>query len=267
MDVRPLTILPYLRMVSAGFHRYATYRQAMIAGMITNTVFGLLRTGVLLAVFTARPLVAGYTAEDVVTYVWLGQALLGVVQLWGDHELAERIRTGDVAIDLARPWNLQVAMLAEDLGRAGFATLLRFVPLVAVGSLLFAFRWPTHPATWVAFPIGALLAVCASFLFRFLIDLTAFWLLDIKGIHGLSLIATNVLAGLIVPLAFFPDWMHPILWATPFPALLQAPIDIFTEQGSALPLLGYQLACVLILYVICRHVLRRAEYKLVVQGG
>ncbi|MDQ3824407.1 MAG: hypothetical protein M3319_10225 [Actinomycetota bacterium] len=42
----------YLRLVRAGFRRYATYRQAVLAGLATNVVFGFTRCAVLLTVFT-----------------------------------------------------------------------------------------------------------------------------------------------------------------------------------------------------------------------
>jgi ABC-2 type transport system permease protein len=45
-----LSILTYRALVGAGFRRYATYRQATVAGAVTNTVFGFLRCYVLLAV-------------------------------------------------------------------------------------------------------------------------------------------------------------------------------------------------------------------------
>ena len=68
----------------------------------------------------------GASDEDLaaaVTYVWLGQGLLGVVLLWGDTELSRRIRSGDVVVDLGRPWDLQLALLCTDLGRACHADI------------------------------------------------------------------------------------------------------------------------------------------------
>jgi ABC-2 type transport system permease protein len=84
----------------AGFLRYATYRQAILAGLVTNTVFGFLRTAVVLTVFTGSARVAGYDPASAVTFVWVGQGLLAVVMIFGDGELASRVRTGQLS-DLA----------------------------------------------------------------------------------------------------------------------------------------------------------------------
>ena len=66
-----------------------------------------------------RGTVAGYDLATAITYVWLGQGLLAVVLLWGDTEFSDRVRSGDIVVDLGRPWDLQTALLATDLGRAG----------------------------------------------------------------------------------------------------------------------------------------------------
>src|SRR5262245_64769107 len=94
----------YLALAAAGFRRYATYRAAMVAAVVTNSVFGFLRFAVMLAVLDAGArTVAGYDEPQLATFVWAGQGLIGVVLLWAPPDLAERIRTGDVVTDLLRP--------------------------------------------------------------------------------------------------------------------------------------------------------------------
>ncbi|MBB4675648.1 ABC transporter permease [Crossiella cryophila] len=258
---------PYARMIGAGFRRYSSYRQATVAGLFTNVVFGLLRVSVLFAMLDGRREIAGYDPARSATYVWLGQGMLATVVLWGQHEIGERVRTGDVVVDLSRPWNLQLALLAEDLGRAGYAVLTRFLPPVVFGALFFPFLWPGQGLTWLLFPLSLALAVGVSFSARFLLALSAFWLLDNRGPVSLYGMSAGILGGLIVPLAFFPDWVQTVLWLTPFPCLVQAPIDVFTEAGSPLIPLAYQLAWFGILYLGGRLAMLGAVRKVVVQGG
>jgi ABC-2 type transport system permease protein len=49
----------YVFLALAGFRRYSTYRQAMVAGMATNVAFGLLRMAVLVAT-VAQGSISGY---------------------------------------------------------------------------------------------------------------------------------------------------------------------------------------------------------------
>jgi ABC-2 type transport system permease protein len=260
-------LAPYPQLLRAGYRRHSIYLAASLAGLFTNTVFGLLRVAVLLAVVGQSGSVAGYDAADTGTFVWLGQGLLAVVTMWPDRELALRVRSGDVAIDLARPWNLQMALLAQDLGRAGHAVLIRLAPPVAFGALVLPFRWPENPWSVALFAVSTLLAAMISFALRFLLDLTAFWLLDNRGIAGLYGIASGVLCGLTVPLAFFPDAVRTALYATPFPGMLQTPIDVFGERGNPVALLAHQVFWAAVTLAAGQLVLARATRRLVVQGG
>lgn len=257
----------YLRLIRAGFRRYATYRQAVVAGLATNVVFGFVRCAVLLTVFTGTAQVAGYDPARTVTFVWIGQGLLAVVLLWGDTAFGERVRSGDVAIDLLRPVDLQVALLAEDLGRASFALLTRFTVPLLIGLAFFELTLPSSALRWAAFGLSVLLAVLVSFAIRFVLNLTAFWLLDWRGVLSLHAVIGGALSGLVIPIAFFPGWAQAVIWATPFPAVLQAPIDIAISQGPVWLLLTHQLIWAVVMLVAGRLVLARAVRKLVIQGG
>ena len=260
-------------LVWSGFRRYATYRQATIAGTFTNIVFGFLRCYVLLAVAAGavggRP--GGYDPAQLATFVWVGQGLLSVTGIWGWTDLSDRIRTGDVASDLLRPVPPVTAYLAADLGRAGHAVLTRLLPPVVAGAVFFTLavpqRWPTVPL----FLVSMVLAVLGSFGCRFLVNATAYWLHDARGPLMLWTLGSGVLAGLYFPLRLLPGWAAVTLWvATPMPGLLQTPLDVLVERdppGRQLVLVLLQAAWAAGLLLLAGLVQRRAERKLVVQGG
>ena len=257
----------YLWLVRAGFRRYATYRQAVLAGLATNVVFGFTRCAVLLTVFTGSARVAGYDPSRTVTFAWIGQGLIAVVLLWGNADFGQRVRSGDIAIDLLRPVDLQAALLAADLGRAGFALLARFTIPLLVGLAFFNLTLPNSALRWAAFGLSVLLAVLVSFAIRSLLNLVSFWLLDWRGLLSVYAVTATGLAGLTIPIAFFPGWAQTVIWATPFPAMLQAPIEIALGRVAVLPLLAHQLTWAVSLLAAGRLVLARAVRMLVIQGG
>ncbi|MEV6346033.1 ABC-2 family transporter protein [Actinoplanes sp. NPDC051851] len=260
-------------LVGSGFRRYATYRQATIAGTFTNIVFGFLRCYVLLAVAASAigGRAAGYDAEQLATYVWLGQGLLSVVGMWGWTELADRIRSGDVAADLLRPVSPVTSYLASDLGRAGHGMLTRFVPPLVVGLLFFPLRTPTRWQTVPLFLLSVLLAVVVSFGCRFLVNATAYWLHDARGPLMMWTLGAGVLGGLYFPLRLLPEWFSVALWvATPLPSLLQTPLDVAAERDTPAMqagLVALQLFWAVAVLGLAALVQRRAEKRLVVQGG
>jgi ABC-2 type transport system permease protein len=268
-----LTVSTFGALVRSGFRRYATYRQATIAGTCTNIVFGFLRCYVLLAVAAGAVsgMAGGYDTEQLTTYVWVGQGLLSVVGIWGWAELAERIRTGDIASDLLRPVSPVTAYLAADLGRAGHGMMTRFVPPVAVGILVFGLTVPQRWQSIPLFALSVLLAVIGSFGCRYLVNATAYWLHDARGPITFWTLSSGVLVGLYFPLRLLPDWLAITLWvATPLPGLLQTPIDVLVERdppGLQAGLVALQAIWAVVLLALAGHVQRRAERKLVVQGG
>ncbi len=262
----------YLALAAAGFRRYATYRQAMVAAVVTNSVFGFLRFAVMLAVLDAGArTVAGYNEPQLATFVWAGQGLIGVVLLWAPLDLAERIRTGDVVTDLLRPIDPIWQLLAADLGRAGYAAVTRFVGPVIVGALVFQLYVPRRPMTYALFVCSALLATVVCFGCRYLVNAAAYWLLDARGPNMFWTLVSGILGGIYFPVWFFPDALAAALIAlTPFPSVIQIPLDVLVERGSItqqLALLGVQAGWVVAILALCHWVQARGERKLVIQGG
>jgi ABC-2 type transport system permease protein len=265
----------YAALAAAEFRRYATYRQALVAVMFTNTVFGFLRCFVLLAAAAgagaAGARAAGYDAPRLATYVWIGQGLLGTVAMWSPPELADRIRSGDVVADLLRPVDPVWQYLAADLGRAGLEALTRLVGIMLVGALAFRLYYPARPVTYPLFLICVTLAVVISFTCRYLANATAYWLLDARGAMIAWAAVSGTLSGIAFPLAFLPAPVATALYlATPFPYLIQVPADVLLERHSppvTIAIIGGQATWAAVMLAVARLVQRRAERRLVIQGG
>jgi ABC-2 type transport system permease protein len=260
----------YLEIARLGFRRYATYRAATAAGLFTNTIFGFMKCYIMTTVFVGAAAVGGYDRTDTLTYVWLTQALLATVYIWGWTEVGERIRSGDIASDLHRPIDVQSYWLSQDLGRAVYHFIARgFVPF-AIGALAFHLRLPVHAWTLPLFLLSVVLATMISFAVRFTANMSAFWLFDHRGVMVVAMIVANVFSGFVVPLRFFPAAVRDGLLLNPFAFIIQFPIDVFLEKYTltdAIARLSLQLVWVLVLLGIARAVLARGTRRLVIQGG
>jgi ABC-2 type transport system permease protein len=258
-------------LVRAGFRRHASYRSAILAGALTNSVFGILRASILTAaIASAGGELGGYAAASAVTYAWITQALIAPINIFTWDELALRVRSGDIAIDLARPVDLQVAYAAADAGRAAAIALPRAVPPLAIGAATFGLVLPHDPLAYVAGIVAAGIGVAISFSCRYLVNLAAIWLLDVRGMLTVYVTVSSVLCGLVVPVHWFPGWLATVAAATPFPSMLQAPADVLsgrvTGPGTATVLM-VQLAWLAGTVAAGRVVQRAGARRLVVQGG
>lgn len=263
----------YAVVAAGGFRRHATYRTATAAGVFTNTVFGFIVAYTYTALWDQRPQLGGYDLSQALTYVWLGQALLMTCAMMGggfEDELMERIRTGDIAIDLYRPADLQLWWLASDVGRAAFHLLGRGILPMALGALAFDLALPGNPLTWLAFLLSVFLGVVVSFAVRFLVALSAFWLMDGAGVGQIAFLVGLFFSGMLLPLTLFPGLLGEIARALPWSSLLQVPADVFLGRHTGWGLLGafaFQAGWALALLALGRLVQSVATRRVVVQGG
>lgn len=260
----------YIELARRSFRQLFAYQAAMLAGIFTNSIFGLMLTAVYLALFQSQDpgaSVAGFTAQQTVTYTWLGQALIAPVMIWGWWEIIQTIRTGEVVTDLLKPMNYFGYWLSRDLGRAVGHALLRGIPTLAIGAILFDLVYPESPVQWIAFPVSVALAVMVSFCFRFMMNLWGFWILDHRGIAGISMVLGGVLSGHLLPLAWYPDPIRDVLNMLPFRAIIMLPIEVWLGQVSVVYGVGLQLFWLVIMTAGALWLLSIADRKVVVQGG
>ena len=257
-----------------SFRRYATYRAATLGGLVPNIAFGYLRAYILLAVVEGAGRVGSYDGAEVVTYSFATQALIVPIAIFGGGgssiDLGERIKSGDVVTDLYRPIDFQGYWLAQDLGRAAQGFLTRGVASFCAGLLAFRLVVPRTPADVAAAALALTLAVLVSFAWRYLIALAGFWLIDDRGLTTLAGVLAMFLSGFLVPVDFFPGWLQVVASWSPFPAMVQLPVDVFIGQAGAAGIAGVaatQLAWLAVLLGAGRLVGARALRKVVVQGG
>jgi ABC-2 type transport system permease protein len=258
----------YLAVARQSFRRQSTYRAAMVAGVFTNAVFGVILASVLLAAYGGRDEINGLTPSGAVTITFIAQGLLLVTGAFGWLELTDRVRTGDVATDLQRPVDFSAYWMAMFVGASGFSVIGRGIPPFLVGGIVFDLQLPTSAATWVGFALTVAGAAFVASRWWFLVSLSAFWLVgDARGVIQMAVAIQLFASGTAIPLQFFPDALGNLLLLTPFAAMAQLPAQAFLGQTSALVVLGSQLAWSIALHGAGLLVLRRATKKLVIDGG
>jgi ABC-2 type transport system permease protein len=246
---------------------------ATVAGVFTNTVFGFILAYTYIALWDERPRLGGYDLPQALSYVWLGQALLMTCAMMGGgfaDELIERIRTGDIAVDLYRPADLQLWWLAGDLGRAAFHLLGRGIAPMVIGSFVFDLALPSNPLIWLAFLFSVALGVVVSFAIRYLVALSAFWLMDGAGVAQMAMLAGLFFSGMLLPLTLFPGLLGEVARALPWSSMLQVPADVFLGKRTGWGLArayAFQGGWALALLAAGRALQLVATRRVVVQGG
>jgi ABC-2 type transport system permease protein len=260
----------YYEIALRSFRRATAYRSAYIAGMLTNAFFGALRCFVYIALYGAGGSVAGFTLVDAISYTWITQSLISIGAGWVDsRDMMQTIRSGDVVADLMRPWSFFGYWLSRTLGERIFNLLVRGSLTYLIGVLYFHAHVPTL-AEALGFAISISLALLVSFGLQFLVNLTAFWLIDNTGVLMITNVVHQFFSGFLLPLAFFPLPLATVAGLLPFQAITGLPAQIFLGQisGAELPqTLLLQLFWALVLCGLAWLALWAAMRKVVIQGG
>ncbi len=265
------TMRLYYEVALRSFRRATTYRIAFLAGVITNAFFGAILSFTYIAVYEARnnTVVAGYSLSNAISYLWVAQSMISIGAAWVFPDLSRSIRSGDVAVDLMRPWNFYAYWFSQQFGSRVFNLLTRGSFTYLIGVLYFNARIPDLQDL-APFLLVILLSIIISCAFNFLVNASAFWLLDITGMITITSTIMMFFSGFLIPLSFMPGWLETIARLLPFQAVTGLPIDIVLglKRGNALwAALGVQVFWACSLSLAALVMMRAAMRKIVIQGG
>ncbi|GAB4205297.1 MAG: ABC-2 family transporter protein [Roseiflexaceae bacterium] len=259
----------YVEVARRSFQRVAAYRAAMLAGLLTNAFFGAVRSFVYIAIYQSGGEVAGFGLRDAITYTWVTQMMISIGSGWVSWDIMTSIRSGEVITDLSRPWNFYGYWLSRTLGAQCFGLGVRGALTYLLGVLYFGAAVPT-PGQLLAFALAIGLAMLVSFAYSFLVNISAFWLLDSTGLVIIANIMLSFFSGMLLPIGFFPEPLAALARVLPFQAITGLPAEVFLGKiGGAdlLPTLLLQLLWVVVMTGLALLALQAAMRKVVIQGG
>ena len=253
-----------------AFHRQLTYRAAALAGLATNFFFGMLRVALMTALFASQDRVAGLDLAGAITFTGLTQAAIGFLSLFGWTDLMNTVHDGSVANDLLKPVGYYQIWLAQDSGRALAQLILRGVPMILAYAVLLGISYPTQAWQWLALLVTMLLGWLISFSWRFLVNLSAFWVPNAIGIGRFFVALAYFMSGFVIPLRFMPGWFVALCKATPFPHALNTMLEVYLgllQGGELLAAILAQILWAAGLILAGQIVLKFGIRRLTIAGG
>lgn len=269
---------PYLAILSARYRMLLQYRAAALAGVGTQFFWGFIRIMILVAFYAASDAEPPMAFAAVVTYVWLGQALLALLPWNMEPEIAEMIRSGRVSFELVRPLDLYSLWFVRTLALRTAATSLRMLPIVllAGGVLPFTALAPwalAAPASLEAAALWGLataVAIALGCALTNLVHISLLWTISGQGLQSVMPSLVFFFSGMVVPLPLFPEAVQPLLRALPFRGLVDVPLRIYTGDlagAAAWTAIATAALWAAALVLAGRSLLARGCRNLVVQGG
>jgi ABC-2 type transport system permease protein len=260
----------YFYLAKLRLYTQFAYRIEAFAGILGSLLSVVCAVFLWKTAFRNTSSAAGVTQEQMIIYAVLAVALKDVFHCSTQDHILARVRSGDIALDLARPCNPLLRYLVEDVAMSITTFFRRLLPLTVAASFVFL------PLAPVSIPAALLASISGIFSFVILwclsalVGMIAFWFLDLGNMGFAKDALVRLLSGSIVPIWFFPDWYRPISRYLPFEHAYQTMLGIYvgkTPFAESLKLVGIQAFWSSILSLAVVVVWNRAKDRVLIQGG
>ncbi|MBX6394142.1 MAG: ABC-2 family transporter protein [Alicyclobacillaceae bacterium] len=259
--------------IRQAFLKWTAYRTAFWVDVFSRVLQIYVMYAVWSLLYRQKPEVFGNLSfAGVFGYVVMGIVMGSILTLdEGPHiRIAERVRTGMIAVELMKPVSF-IRLAAFE----SFGDLMIRIAIYAAVPYLFAlavFRIPTPENGQQAclFLVSLALSAGIQFFVHFLFGLIAFYTLDLTGFQFAYWALVRFFSGQWIPLSLYPDVLRPFLYALPFQAMFATPQSIYVGQlrgwdaGWALTV---QSVWVVILGAATWGAWRIVQRHIVIQGG
>jgi ABC-2 type transport system permease protein len=274
----PDALRPYVAVLGARFRMLLQYRAAAFAGFSTQLFWGAIKLMILGAFLAANHHASPMSLPQIAAYVWLGQALLGLLPWNVDAELQEKMLSGAVAYELLRPVDLYAFWYARTMALRTATTFLRMIPMIVLAGFVLPLiglgTWALPPPASVAGALCFLLSLTATVALAsaitMLMHVALIWTLSGRGFNTVMTGVVVVFSGLTVPLPLFPEWMQPFLYWQPFRGLADVPYRIYggnIDPRAAVFEIAMQCAWTVSIVAGGYALMAQGKSRVVVQGG
>ncbi len=261
---------PYLYYLKISAQKKLTYRFDIWSGLFSAALLLFIEVFLWRSLYSGGGTVSGVNLSEMLTYLIVSLFLRYLFSYSVDENLRHSIIRGDIALDFIKPVSIYGIYLAQDIGTALSGLCIFFLPLFLLASVAIQFPFPAAPVLLIPFFVSAIFGYLILWLLGALVGTLNFWLLKFGNFGMVQQILIMLFSGAYVPIWFFPEWIQRILNCLPFVYTYQLPIGIYIGRygtGEILWGLGVQLFWVVLLFVLFQIVSRRAQKKVLVQGG
>ena len=261
----------HLALIITTFKNSMVYRVNLLFYSL-GTIFEILMMSALWkALYGEGLMINDLGLKDMITYSCIAFTLNILFSPWLVYDLiVEKIRKGDIALELLRPINFQIFVLTRYIGDAMFRFLFIYIPFLLFSKLLLDFYIPKDLSILVFFVLSSILGFLLNFSIWYIFCLVTFYTLDNEGILLTFLSTLNLFSGLVIPFWLFPQWLKNLAEVLPFKGIYYIPLTIYLQKATGAGILReltFQICWLICLFIFGQLIWRLVMRKVVVQGG
>jgi ABC-2 type transport system permease protein len=263
-------LVPYAEFSRVGFVNILAFRLRYFTGIITYFLNVTVYYFIWSAVYRGGISIAGYNLAQMLTYVSVGWMIRSFYWNTIDQEMAYEVIEGKIAMDLIKPVSVQWMWISRAIGESAFRLGLLTLPTAVVVALVFPVQGPASRENFALFMLAVLGSFFLMAAINFMIGTCAIPLKSILALIRAKYWLIEVLSGLLIPMAFFPNRVQKVLAWLPFEHIAYTPLQIYLgkfDRTTALRVLGIQWLWVIVLLGLAHLWWERASRKITIHGG
>lgn len=183
------------------------------------------------------------------------------------YDVNDKVRSGDIALDLLKPVGISTQLFWESVGYA--TAKFAFIGVVNIGIYLWLLDFRIALAAILMVASAGILAYILYFELEMLLGTLSFYTYSIWGISTLKEAILLILAGNVFPVYFYPAALRTLSSFLPFQYSFSA-VGMLAQTptlGLFFRVTTIQLAYIVLIAVILRMLFRHAITKTIIQGG
>ena len=212
---------------------------------------------------------SGDTFEEMCTYIFAKIFVTAITKNNIIADMNQRVRTGQISMDISRPFPFQMQLIMEAIGYSCFQVIFMAIPVMLIEVCFFDVAIPnkSHIIFFILFSMGAmgikiLLSICiATFSFR---------VFEIGVLNRFLEDVISLFSGSLIPLWIFPDKLYSFAEILPFRFIIYIPVTIYMGRYNMKEikmLFVIMLLFLGVLTVIAAMLWNKALKKVMINGG
>ncbi|MBF0104557.1 MAG: ABC-2 family transporter protein [Deltaproteobacteria bacterium] len=265
-----MQVSTYLTVARMSFLQSLAYRAFTFSILVSYPVIIFANYFLYTAIFASNQNIAGFTLSQMFTYITVGWIVRSFYRTEVDGFIGQAVVSGDIALDLMKPVNLIALNLARAVGESAFRFLSLSIPLCVIFFFLNSLMPPHDTVTFLYFILSVFNGYLLGFGISFITGVSAFFFESSSEISWTVDLVVKLLAGLYVPLNFFPDAIASVFKYLPFQGIHFIPLQIYLGKLSGPQIsqaIASQMVWLAIIFTLCHLLLKAGTKKLSIQGG
>jgi len=254
------------------------YRLANLANASVGVFWALIDITVYLVFYQYAErkdagIIAGMNINQLVTYVWLAEAILPMIVMGVDGEILGKITSGDVSVELCRPLDLYFQWFSKSAAARLAPLFWRSSVILLTGIIMPPAYRISLPASFIGF-LWMLVSLLAAFLlctsYAMLICAVRMKITWGDGITNMMMLIGSILSGAYLPLQLWPEWMQGFLRLQPFAGYLDIPVRLYIGTISperAISSVSIQILWSVVFIISGKLLMAKRLRTIVIQGG